>query len=263
MARKQGGFFRTLRILILLVILAAVGGEAYLSKLRTTDWDDSLWVSVYPINVDGSDRVAQYIDQLQDEDFLPVEDFFIEEAERFALNEDRPMIVRLAPTVRELPPEPPPGGERLAIALWSLRLRYWAWSMQREYGGPPANITLFVKYYDPAKVDSLPHSLGLQKGLLGVVNAFASRKYRGRNQVVMAHELLHTVGASDKYDMETAQPAFPDGYAEPDRSPRYPQRFAEIMGGRIPLSNNSARMPSGLNYTLIGYATAQEIGWVK
>ena len=60
---------------------------------------------------------------------------------------------------------------------------------------------------------------------------------RGSDDMVIAHELLHTLGATDKYDLRTNQPAHPDGFAEPDREPLYPQSFAELMGGRIPVSN--------------------------
>ena len=52
----------------------------------------------------------------------------------------------------------------------------------------------------PACATQLAHSLGLQKGLIGVVNAFASSSQAAENNVVIAHELLHTVGATDKYD---------------------------------------------------------------
>jgi hypothetical protein len=85
----------------------------------------------------------------------------------------------------------------------------------------------------------------------------------GSNAVIIAHELLHTVGATDKYDFATNLPRFPDGYAEPERTPRYPQAFAEIMGGRIPVSEIRADIPVTLDQTLIGAATAAEIGWAK
>lgn len=258
---NQRGFFRTVRTFILLVILLAVAGETWLSKWRTTEWDRPLWVTVYPINADGSLRVRQYIDQLQDRSFAPLETFFNAEAKRYRLSEQQPFSIRLGPVLEQAPPVPPTDGNRLMTALWSLQMRFWAWTTVRETDGPPATITLFVKYYDPALVDTLPHSLGLQKGLLGVVNAFAARSYRGQNQVVMAHELLHTVGATDKYDPATTRPSYPEGYAEPDRSPRYPQRLAELMGGRIPLSPQRAEMPRSLQRCLIGETTAREIGW--
>jgi len=77
--------------------------------------------------------------------------------------------------------------------------------------------------------------------------------------VVIAHEFLHTLGATDKYDRASAQPLAPDGLAEPDRSPLYPQKKAEIMGGRIPRTEDDAVVPQSLKYVVIGPLTAQEI----
>ncbi len=96
-----------------------------------------------------------------------------------------------------------------------------------------------------------------------MVNAFASRAQQGSNNVVIAHELLHTFGASDKYDAATNMPSFPDGFAEPDANPRYPQRMAEIMAGRIPISPTFAETPRSLDEVVIGAATAREISWRK
>ncbi len=259
---RQAGVLRTLRVAVLLVVLAAVAGESYLSRLRTTDWDAPLWVAVYPINADGSPVTRAYIEGLDDAAFEPIEAFLAREAQGYRLPLTRPMVLRLAPELQELPPEPPRDG-RLAIMWWSLKMRYWAWSRVRDAGGPPANITLFVKYHDPARRQRLAHSVGLQKGLLGVVNAYASRGMRGQNQVIIAHELLHTVGASDKYDMQSLQPVWPEGYAEPERSPRLPQRYAELMGGRIPLSATSAEIPRSLRQVVIGPVTAAEIRWIR
>lgn len=78
---------------------------------------------------------------------------------------------------------------------------------------------------------------------------------------VVAHELMHTLGASDKYDRRTEQPLWPDGYAEPELQPRFPQRRAEVMGGRIPLAPAKAEIPLGLEDAVVGPLTAQEIGW--
>jgi hypothetical protein len=63
--------------------------------------------------------------------------------------------------------------------------------------------------------------------------------------------------------MEDNLPQYPYGFAEPDRAPLYPQQFAELMAGRIPLDTREARMPTSLEEVLIGTRTAQEIGWVK
>jgi hypothetical protein len=73
--------------------------------------------------------------------------------------------------------------------------------------------------------------------------------------------MLHTLGASDKYLPGTNQPIYPIGYAEPDASPVHPQRYAEIMGGRVPISQSEARMPRSLKAARVGSATALEIRW--
>ncbi len=45
-------FFRLLRITILLAILVIVAGGQWLTWARATDWEDPLWITVYPIVVD-------------------------------------------------------------------------------------------------------------------------------------------------------------------------------------------------------------------
>jgi hypothetical protein len=75
--------------------------------------------------------------------------------------------------------------------------------------------------------------------------------------------LLHTLGATDKYDLRTNQPTQPDGFAEPDRQPLYPQEFAELMGGRISVSSTEATTPESLEQVMVGAKTASEIGWSK
>src|SRR6202050_4843903 len=77
---------------------------------------------------------------------------------------------------------------------------------------------------------------GRQKALVGIVHAFAQRDMAGRNDIVIAHELLHTVGASDKYDLGSDAPLYPIGFADRDRQPLFPQAEAEIMAGRRALS---------------------------
>ena len=104
---------------------------------------------------------------------------------------------------------------------------------------------------------SVPHSLGLEKGLIGVVYAFAVPVMDGGNDMVIAHELLHTLGATDKYDPANDAPRFPDGYGDPRQVPLYPQRFAELMAGRRMISATSWEQPASLDEVLIGPATAR------
>ena len=122
---------------------------------------------------------------------------------------------------------------------------------------------LFVVYHDAKLTPMVPHSLGLQKGLIGVAHVFAAPEQSAENLVVIAHEVMHTVGATDKYDPATNLPVFPDGYADPQLAPLLPQSLAELMAGRIAVSSTEAQMPRGLGAVLVGHRTAAEIGWVR
>ena len=84
----------------------------------------------------------------------------------------------------------------------------------------------------------------------------------GANDVVIAHELLHTLGASDKYDYGSNAPRFPDGYGDPQQQPLYPQRTAELMAGRRMISATRWEQVYGLEEVVIGPATALEIRWL-
>ena len=249
--------FRKLRIAILLFILATVAVGHWKSSARATAWNSTLHATVYPIAADASPLTRQTVAQLNADDFAPIGDWLQNEVTRHGRPLLRPLAIRLAPPVESLPPPYPAGGSRLSVAVWSLQLRYWAWRHDTA-PGPRPDIRLFVLYHDPAIEPTLDHSLGLEKGLIGVVKVFAGRHARQRNAVVIAHELLHTLGATDKYDPLSALPRFPEGYAEPQRTPRHPQALAEIMGGRIPIDDRRATIPDTLEQTRIGPRTAVE-----
>lgn len=254
--------FRQFRVLTLLFILLLVAGDAWLTKARTTDWDDPLWIVIYPVNVDDSAATSAYIQRLSDETFMPVVDFIAREGDRYGLPGKKLAIIKLGPEVKEEPPLPPAERNLVGVGWWSLQLRYWVMRTGWRYDGPPADIRIFVRFHDVEKQTQLAHSLGLQKGLVGIVNAYASNDYAARNNVVIAHEVLHTLGATDKYNPDNGQPVYPDGFAEPQRSPLYPQYKAEIMGGRIPESDQRSRMPASLKTTMVGRITAREIRWL-
>ncbi len=253
--------FKQIRIVILLAILFFVGMNAWLTRLRTTDWDTSLWVAVYPINGDGSQAASDYIDSLEGYEFEAIEAFMDQEAKRYNVPLNNPVTIKLAPEIKDIPPKPPLDGSILNVMWWSLKIRYWAYIVD-TFDGPAPNIRLFLAYHAPETHKVLDHSLGLQKVLIGIVNVFADRNSEATNNVVITHELLHTVGASDKYDLSNGNPIYPDGYAEPNLEPPYPQSLAEIMGGRIPLSETKSDIPEGLEQTIIGLRTGQEINWI-
>ncbi len=253
--------FRILRISLLLYVLLIVAMTTWSARARNTEWNNPLWVVVYPINGDGSETTRTYIETLSEDQFRPIETVMAEQAKAWGVSLEKPVDIRFAPAVESVPPSPPNSSNPLKIAYWSLSLRLWAWRNDTFDG--PHDVRLFTIYYDPEEHSRLAHSLGLQKGFLGVVNAYGDAAYAGRNNVVLAHEMLHTLGASDKYDPRTNQARYPDGFAEPNRTSLYPQEHAELMAGRIPINENESKMPSKLAETVVGRMTAREIGWIE
>ncbi len=252
-----------LRQLLMIFILFCVALGTYLTRSRSTDWDQPLWVTVFPINGDGSVQTDKYIDTLSRKSFTSIEEFMVTEATRYSVDIALPVRIDVGVPIKSRPPLPETDASPLSVALWSLQIRWWAWRVTSDQPGPRPDIKLFLVYYDPDTHPELAHSLGLQKGMLGICNVFSDRAMAGSNKVVAAHEMLHTLGASDKYAGVDSLPVFPIGYAEPDRDPLYPQRYAEIMGGRLPVSAQQAKIPTGLRNVRVGAATALEINWAE
>ena len=248
---------------MLLVVLVVVAGVTWIDKASTTSWKKTLWIGIFPMNADGSAVTDRYVRSLKVEDFGSIEKFFADEAGRYGVALSRPTHIELYPGPSEMPPVLPPDANPIAATIWSLKMRWYARHAADVPGRAPSHIRVFVLFHDPAVSEDVPHSLGLQKGLVGVVHAFADRGMRGQNNIVIAHETLHTVGATDKYDLRTGEPLFPEGYANPARSPRLPQDKAEIMAGERPVSDTQHEMPEDLPGEAVGHETAVEIGWIK
>ena len=253
--------WKLIRIGVLLFVLAVVAQNAWVARSRAAEWKRPLHVVIYPIRADGSQASGRYVSDLRKPAFDTIEDFFRSEAKRYDVALTDPVEVFLAPAISSPPPPAPFGGNKLQIIVWSLQLRYWAW-WKDNYKGAKPDVRLFVVYHDPVAGAVLPHSTGLQSGMIGVVNAVAESDYDGSNNVVIAHELLHTLGATDKYDPD-GRPRHPDGYSDPQARPRFPQRRAEIMAGRIPVSETESAMPVSMRQVVIGAKTASEINWIK
>ena len=251
--------FKAIRIAVLLFILFMVAMGTWLTQVRSTDWNNSLWVKIYPINGDGSQVSADYISELSVETFAGIEEFIAREVGRYGRSLSRPVRIELGSPIHEQPPSLNEAQSGLQIALWSLRMRWWVWRITDDQDRVEPDVRIFVRYYSPESTLRLESSVGVRKGMYGVVHGYASRRLRGRNNVVIAHEFLHTLGATDKYDLATGQPILPDGLAEPDRSPLYPQEKAEIMGGRIALAEDDVVEPKSLRFAVIGPLTAREI----
>ena len=216
--------FKAIRIFLLLVILATVVQQTLLEK-ADLEWKNNFYVAVYPVNADGSAEVTSYIKSLTRNDFEPMAEYFAEEGVRYNLGMRRPVEVQMGDIVSEIPPAPPNDRSILSTMVWSLKFRLFAFNNSPKVNVKP-DIKLYLLYHNPATSRVLSHSTALNKGRIGRVNLFGDNAYSKQNLVILAHELLHTLSASDKYDLANTLPVFPDGFAEPNKSPRYPQDFA-------------------------------------
>lgn len=252
--------FKAIRVFILLIIFLGVALGAWRDKTRSVEWKRTLPVHIFLINGDGSQPVAEYLSSLTVDDFKPIETFMHDEATRYGRASNASVEIKLEGKIETQPPAPPHNGSVLDVIIWSLKMRWWVYR-NTDTVGPSPQVRIFLLYFDPEKVQRLAHSTGLQKGLIGRVNVFASRDMAKQNNVVITHEFLHTLGATDHYDPATNLPLYPDGYAEPDLKPLLPQRFAEIMAGRTPKSQTEAVIPDSLDSVVIGSQTAMEINW--
>lgn len=236
--------FRKFRILLLLFVFATVAVGAWRAKVRLTAWEHTVHVALYPVAAEDSPATQRFVAALEPGAFAAIPELLDAQAAAHGRGVLQPVALHLAPPLEERPPLPPRQAGMIEAILWSLHFRWWA-ARHDAIAGPRPAVRLFVLYHDPARTNPLPHSTGLAKGQVALIHAFASPDQRGQNAVVIAHELLHAFGASDKYDPATLQPNWPDGCAEPARDPRHPQRQAEIMGGRIAIAPDRAEIPAG------------------
>ena len=254
--------WRALRVTVLLLVLLVVAGQAWIDRYSTTHWQRTVFIGAFPVSADSSPATARYLAQLDQGKIDGVGEFLKSEARRYGVAIDEPVELTLYPALVAPPPALDSRAGALTRILWSLKLRYYRSRALAAVSGPRPKIALFLLYHDPALTQSLPHSAGLQRGLSAVVHLFASRSQEAQNRIVITHELLHTFGATDKYDLATGLPTYPDGFAEPQLASRYPQQLAEIMASRMPISAIDARLPDGLEEERVGPVTALEIGWV-
>ncbi len=254
-------FLGNLRLALLLCVLLFVALGSWLDRRRSTDWDAPLRVTVYPLPAVSDAEVRGYVASLEAAAFTDAESFLAEQARDYGVTLDEPMRVRVSHAAPGLPPAVPADAGVLTVALWSLRMRYWAWRVAANDPLPPPDVQVFALYHPARDGQPLPDSMGLSKGLMAVAQLFAGGDAEGGNQVVFVHELLHTLGATDKYDRRSGRPSVPDGLGDPLQEPRFPQHRGEIMAGRIAVAPTRAMVPQGLEQMTVGAATAREIGW--
>lgn len=254
-------FLGTMRLALLVFLLVFVALGAWLDRRRSHAWDRTLRVTVYPVSV-GAAPVGCAA-AVTAADFDDATEFLRAQAATYGVALDVPVNFSVSHAAKEPPPELSAAPGPLAIAYWSLRTRWWARRVAFHDPLPKPDVQVFAVYHADDGQQAAPDSTGLSKGLIAVAHLFCGPDAVSGNALVVTHELLHTLGASDKYDRATGQPVAPDGLGSPAQSPLYPQRTGEIMAGRIAVSTRDALIPGSLRDMVVGPATAREIGWSR
>ncbi len=254
--------FKVLRVVVLLLVLMSVFGTYLMQQNINKNWSGARSIKIIPVYADDKDSTRDFVDSLDERDFEEIADYLEKSARPYRLNLSNALLITLEPPISEIPPALPSAKNGfISQVMWSLKLRWWAWQNQSsDYSD--SQIRLFVMYQSPAQNVVLPHSTGLRNGLLGLINVRAERGDKRLHNVILTHELLHIFGATDKYDLQTGQPLFPQGYVKPKQNPRWPQPYAELMGRAIPMSRSRFEVAERLSQTRIGELTAREIGWL-
>lgn len=251
------------RYLVLLLILLCFAIHNYRNNQKFSNWTNTLTLSFFPINADNSTAAQKHIDNLTLDDIATIQTFINNQAKLYGVPNSQ--ITRIALEKNNLTPPPafPDTHSTLSNIFWSIKLRLWHTAAQFRSNNQDTDVAIYALYHNPATSPTLNDSVGLKEGRIVVANIFADEAYSGSNQVVITHEIFHTFSATDKYNPKTNYPLYPIGFAEPDKIPLLPQNRASLMGGRIPISETKARIPTSLNQVMINRTTAFEIQWIK
>jgi|SoiMethySBSTD1v2_1073268.scaffolds.fasta_scaffold53264_6 hypothetical protein len=257
-------FFRV-RVSILLSILVAVliwAGCDIQKRRARNQWIDTLDVALILVRKDNIDEGA--VEMLK-ERVVALEERLADEFHR--RNPDAPtpfrFVVKGPVDLRRAPPEQPSEG------LWDLaRYNFDLWRFVRgvnadagvEASSFDATIYLVARTPKDTSGGSV-EGASQEGGTVGLVEVELDRTMVDFALFVTTHELLHLLGAKDKYDA-SGRSLVPEGLAEPELRPMYPQRHAEVMARNVALSPTEERPPESLSDLKVGATTAREIGWV-
>ncbi len=260
-ARSWAFKVRVSSLLSVLLVVLLYAAHDWLGRRERTKWERPLNVAL--IVVQESAVADNAISALR-ERIHTLEAQLDAEFRRYRPAGPRPFEFMLYGPVDARTPPP----EHEAEGVWEL-VRY-AWALLQftrdvdkralvPTRGFDARLYLVVR--PPANMQqSTVEGAGEQGGRVGVAKVELADDMIDFALFVAAHELFHNLGATDKY-RSNGHTLVPDGLAEPEISPRFPQAKAEIMARNRPLSAETEEPPTSLEQLGIGPLTAAEVGW--
>lgn len=271
-ARSRQRFLR-LRQLFLGFLLAAFGYEA----ITFIQADRSRVDPVGPVTV----ALLQYVEpgyadapiirQLNDPSspfhFQRIAELFTDEHTRYTNQDLDYLRLEIYPVqLKEIRPPQLTNGESgwmdLTRTSWQY-LRYFdLLSQDAGISRDDIGVQMFL-IFGPQDSDLAAHSRGSERGRTAVSYVAVEEQNPAYALVTLAHELGHTLGARDSYEMDSSLPMHPEGFVEPFNRPLYPQEFAEVMAVDIPLGPGIEAEIRSLDQVRIGHRSAADMGWIS
>ncbi len=252
---------RTIFLLIILSIVSFFAFQHFSKQYITTNWNQPLIVTIFPVNENNDPEIQNFVDQVTPAQFQQSVDFLQHQSAKYGIHTQPIIKIERGQKLKDqnIPLLPNNEKNTLNNLIWSVKLRWWAYKNAVSTNNDN-HIKIFILYHKVTPGQLLPHSSAVKMGYTALVYAFAGKNQIASNNVVFTHELLHTIGAADRYD-SNLQPVYPDGYAYPNNIPLYPQEQCEIMAPYLALTKHSSKPIQNLNNCIIGPETAYEIGW--
>lgn len=254
--REKATQWKRLRVGVLLTLLVGIAawGALRQRKLdRRTEWRKPLRVSVVLVS---TEPVSEEVTAAWAKGLDALDGWFHAEGTRLGLPLEFPVHFELAPRplLAEVPSPPGEGSGDWQDAI-ALRSKLKSLAEQGHPGLFDVRLLVALRQNEARRVEGL----GEAGGTIGLIDGNAGDTELTLELIALAHELLHCLGAEDAYDAQGH--ALPRGLVEPERG--FPQSFAEVMVGEVPVTPSEGRLPKSLEEVRIGDETAREVGWLK
>lgn len=267
-AKRKRRFFlvRVSILLFVLFIVVLYAVKDLRSRRGRNAWDHTLDVAIVLVHVSGQTPVDPDALRALEEHVPTLEARLQAEAERHHPGIGKPFSIRIHGPVESREPPPSPASEgAVDLAKQSLAMKSWLDAID-----PSAKIVaehwdtrIYVIARKPASEKrSFVEGQSEQDGRIGNVAVELDASMADVTLFVVTHELMHTLGASDKYDA-AGNTRIPEGLADPNQSPLYPQQRAEVMARNRVVAPGRETIPISIDELAIGPLTAKEIGWLK
>jgi hypothetical protein len=244
-----------------LVVVVAYAVHDVRSRRARKAWDHTLAVAVIIIRNGAVDDDS--IAALRDR--APALAARLEsELHRYAPGAPAPFVFTVFGAAHVQPAPALSGDGLIALASHAWDLHRWTSDVdaRANVAAGAYDSRIYVTVQPPTSKKHMIEGSSEQGGRVGVVTVDLDALTVDYALSVVAHELFHTLDATDEYD-DVGRAKIPDGLAEPDLVPRFPQRLVEVMTRGRPTSPTDEKTLDTIDELGVGPTTAREIGWTR